>query len=64
MKYFNKNPKPNKKLERCHYTYNGKCKVSYKTEAEAKEVLKKYPETYVAYLCPICNKWHIGFIKV
>ncbi len=63
MKYFNKNPKPHKKLDRRHYTCTGKCKVSYNTEKEAQEVLKKYPENYRAYLCPVCNKWHIGFVK-
>ena len=63
MKYFNKNPKPHKKLDRSHYTYNGKCKVSYNEEKEAQEVLVHYPETYRAYLCPICIKWHIGFVK-
>lgn len=61
--YFNKNPKPHKKLERCHYTYNGKPKIAYDTLKEAQAVLKKYSSDYVAYRCPICNKWHIGFVK-
>ena len=33
--YFNKNPRPHKKLERCHYTYNGKPKIAYDTLKEA-----------------------------
>lgn len=61
--YFNKNPKPHRKLDRRHYTYQGKTKVSYNTKEEAEEVLKHYSENYRAYICPICNKWHIGFIK-
>ena len=63
MIYFNKNPKPRRKLDRRHYTYNGKPKVSYDTLADAKQILKNYSEQYTAYLCPICNKWHICFIK-
>ena len=63
MIYFNKNPKPRRKLDRRHYTYNGKPKVSYDTLADAKQILKNYSEQYTAYLCPICNKCHIGLKK-
>lgn len=61
--YFNKNPKPSKKLDRRHYNYKGKVKISYNSKEEAELVLQKYPDNYRAYLCPVCNKWHIGFVK-
>lgn len=61
--YFNKNPKPNKKFDRRHYNYRGKVKIQYNSKEDAKVILQKYPDNYRAYLCPICNKWHIGFIK-
>lgn len=61
--YYNKNPKPHKKLDRRHYNYRGKVKVQYKTKEAAEEVLKHYDHHYVAYLCPVCNMWHIGYVK-
>lgn len=50
-----------------HWTrksHSWKAKVSYDTEDDAYEWLNQQPrllsEGYKAYLCKVCNKWHIG----
>ncbi len=47
----------------CHWTKckgnKWKQKIQYETEEEAE--LKIHPlQGMHAYLCPICNKWHLG----
>lgn len=52
----------------CHWTKcktnKWKQKVQYETEEDAKAELKAHPSLKLqgmhAYLCPICNKWHLG----
>lgn len=55
-------------VKRYHYTRkNGswKPKKPFETKAEALSFIKKYKMfAYVAYLCPECNKWHIGSNKI
>lgn len=43
-----------------------KAKVAYESEEEAEEYLQtniRLKEIgYSAYLCPVCNKWHVGHL--
>lgn len=54
----------NRKIKRYHYTRKKgawKAKKPFETEQEALDYIKKYKmDNYVAYICPTCNKWHIG----
>lgn len=54
-------------LPNCHWNTkrsgaNRKKKQQYETEDDALAFLKKHnlSDDFVAYLCPYCNKWHIG----
>lgn len=50
----------------CHWTRvkhsKWKTKVEYETEEDAKAALTTHLKLQGmhAYLCPICNKWHLG----
>lgn len=52
---------------KCHWARKkGKWKIKrvYNTLEEAVAEINKYPNLYKrynAYLCPICNKYHIGY---
>ncbi len=53
-----------KNARRYHYTRkkgSWKAKMPFETEQDALAFIKKYKmDKYVAYICPECNKWHIG----
>lgn len=67
IKQFPKKLIREKKYPRCHYTKKrGKIKPKkpYDSLQAAEEFIKKHHlVNYKAYLCPYCNKWHIGFVK-
>lgn len=50
---------------RCHYTrkkHRWKPKVPYVSLQAAELFIEERKlENYVAYRCPVCGKWHIGF---
>lgn len=56
-----------RKYPRCHYTRkrnSWKPKVPYDTRQEADGFIRKRRlKYYESYLCPVCNKWHIGYSK-
>ncbi len=55
----------------CHWTRtearHWKQKKAYDTEDEAEEWLNQRPKLseqgMKSYLCPICQKWHLGHLK-
>ena len=53
-------------LPNCHWNTKRKSakrkqKRSYDTQEEAELVIKRtHLQDYIAYICPYCNKWHIG----
>ncbi len=64
--YHNKRPpfRPDPEHWTRKSSHGWKAKVIYDTEDDAYKWLNQQPrllsEGYTAYLCKVCNKWHIG----
>ena len=62
--------KKSESLPRCHWNAPKQCsskrkaKRSYETQEEADNAIRKLKKDgYRSYLCPYCNKWHIGHLN-
>lgn len=48
---------------RQHYTSKGKCKETFESEIKANKYISRHKLYGMrAYLCNVCNKYHIGHI--
>lgn len=59
---YNKQPQEHRK--RSHYNRKGIAKQAFATEEAALQyIAAKRLQGYLAYLCPVCNHWHIGRMR-
>jgi hypothetical protein len=58
-RFYDKRPREHRK--RMHYNTKGVEKQSFESEECAEGYIKrKRMSGYVAYLCVVCSRWHIG----
>lgn len=57
--------KPRGPRKRMHYNRKGMEKQPFDSEGQAMQYIKgKRLMHYVSYLCPLCNRYHIGMKRV